>query len=152
MPEENGETAEAGEQNEQTETSNLPATQEELDRVIQKRLDRERARFSDYDQLKDQAQKVEGLQGELDAANQKLAEHAEREQHASLVSDVSKETGVPGDVLRGSTRDELVEHAEALKALTAHSQRVVIPNAGDAPEKKTSPESDFVGNLFGQGN
>ena len=59
---------------------------------------------------------------------QKLIERAEAaEQRAALLeaareidgwkSDIAKKTGVPADVLRGATLDELEEHAASLKAL-----------------------------------
>lgn len=52
MPE-NDNTADAGEQVQQEQAGfSAPSSQEELDRIIQKRIERERSKFADYDDLK----------------------------------------------------------------------------------------------------
>lgn len=134
-----------------------PQTQEELDRIIQKRLDRERSKFSDYNDLKataDQLQtKYDDASKQLNESLEKLSGYEAKEQRAAMVSEVSEATGLPAEAvesLGGTTVEDLTAQAERLKPFIG-SNRVVIPNAGDAPDKKTSPESDFVGNLFGQG-
>src|SRR5699024_11905975 len=60
MPE-NDETANAGEQDQTTEFK-APESQEELDRIIQKRIERERSRFSDYADLKAKAAQLDGIE------------------------------------------------------------------------------------------
>jgi hypothetical protein len=47
-----------------------PASQEELNRIIEKRLERERSKFGDYDDLKAKAARLD----EIEAANQTEAE------------------------------------------------------------------------------
>ena len=73
--------------------SKLELTQKELDAMIEKRLSKERAKFSDYDQLKEQAQQLptmkqqlEELQQQVEDANksadEKAKAQAERERKA----------------------------------------------------------------------
>ncbi len=49
----------------------------------------------------------------------KVKEYETREQIATWAKEVSEETDVPADLLRGSTKEELLAHAEQLKPLIA---------------------------------
>ena len=69
-------------------------SQEDLDRIIENRLMRERKKFADYDQLKEQASKVDTLQAKLDKAEAKVSEFKERDQIEQWKHDVAKETGL----------------------------------------------------------
>src|SRR5690606_21269358 len=52
----------------------LPATQDELNAIIAKRLERERAKFSDYDDLNVKASKVDEVEAARQAVIQALSE------------------------------------------------------------------------------
>jgi septal ring factor EnvC (AmiA/AmiB activator) len=120
-------TADAGEHTEQpVEDSGYkaPASQEELDRIIQARLDRERKKLpSDYDELRAKAAKL----AEIEEANKTEAEKtAERlaaaEKRAAeleakaIRAEVAAAKGVPFALLTGSTQEELEAAADALIA------------------------------------
>lgn len=120
-------TAEAGDTTEPTETENqfkAPATQEELDRIIQSRLARERKNIpTDYEDLKAKAAKL----AEIEAANQTEAEKAQARLEAAekraaeleiqaLRGEVANEKGVPVKLLAGSTREDLEAAADELIA------------------------------------
>ena len=63
---------------------------------------------------------------------------------------MAKETGVPADLLRGSTREEMTAHGKALaEFLTARSATPVIPTLGAVPETNQTTEQAFVKALFG---
>ena len=118
MPE-NDATAEAGEQNQ--DSFKAPQSQEELDRIIQKRLERERARFQDYDALKEKALKFDELEeskkSELEKANQRaqqLEQELEQARLTALRSEVAATKGVPANLLTGSNQEELEAAADAL--------------------------------------
>lgn len=66
-------------------------------------------------------------------------------------SSVSAETGVPADVLSGSTLEELQAHAEKLKPLLQASQRgPYVPGPGNTPSSPANGETGaFLGALFG---
>lgn len=132
MPE-NDATANAGEQGERTEQANLPTTQEEFDRVVQKRIERERARYADYDELKQAAGKLAELEGAQKTEQERLvgrAEAAERELEASryesLRLSVIARNEVPEKyqhLVRGTDEDELSEAAKAVAELVAESAK-----------------------------
>jgi hypothetical protein len=111
-----------------TEGFTAITTQEDLDRIITSRIARERDKYSDYDEYKAAAEKLKEIEeagkseaDKLKAANAeldaKLKAYEAKEKAAALAAEVSKETGIPAGALRGSTRDELVAHAETLKEL-----------------------------------
>ena len=69
-------------------------SQEDLDRIIENRLVRERKKFADYDQLKEQAGKIDSLRAKLEEAEAKVSECKVRDQIATWKHEVAKETGV----------------------------------------------------------
>ena len=123
-------------------------TQTELDSIINERLQRERSKYADYNALKEKADsydqyveankselqkaqdKAAALQKELDGMKQAAAEKAIKEK-------VAKETGVPVDLLTGSTEDECKAQAEAIKAFAKPS----YPNIRDAGEPSGTTKS-----------
>ncbi len=126
-------------------------SQEDLDRIIENRLVRERKKFADYDQLKEQASKVDTLQAKLDKAEAKVSEFKERDRIEEWKHDVAKETGVPVSVLRGSTLDDIKAHAESLKeVISSRPVAPVVPDQGDQPSSSVSSGQRFVRELFGR--
>jgi hypothetical protein len=90
---------------------------------------------------------VESEKGEL---AQKVQLFESKEARANLLAEVSQATGVPADLLRGETKEDLEAHAEVLKPLIKPSGPV-IPGQEKTPEKiQDSPTRAFVGKLFGQ--
>ena len=118
-------TADAGEQTETAadEAFAAPASQEELDRIIQARLDRERKKFGDYDELKKAADRLKALEEANKTEAEKTAERlAAAEKRAAeleakaLRAEVAAAKGVPFALLTGSTQEELEAAADALIA------------------------------------
>jgi ATPase subunit of ABC transporter with duplicated ATPase domains len=118
-------TATAGELTDETtdDTFASPASQEELDRIIQARLDRERKKFADYDELKKAAEKLSKLEeankteAEKAAARAEAAEKRAAELEAkALRAEVAASKGVPVALLTGGTQEELEAAADALIA------------------------------------
>ena len=116
-------TADAGEQtdNAAEDVFTAPASQEELDRIIQSRLDRERKKFADYDELKKSADRLAQLEEANKTEAQKTADRlAAAEKRAAelevkaLRAEVSAAKGVPVSLLTGSTQEELEAAADAL--------------------------------------
>jgi ATPase subunit of ABC transporter with duplicated ATPase domains len=132
-------TADAGESTatDAAESFKAPASQEELDRIIQSRLDRERKRFGDYDELKAKAEKLT----KIEEANKTEAEKAQARAEAAekraaeleakaLRAEVAAAKGVPVALLTGSTQEELEAAADALIAFRG--------------EQKTGPTSGLL--------
>lgn len=120
MPE-NDATADAGEQNQDKNTFKAPESQEELDRIIQKRIERVKSSYQDYDDLREKAARLDELEeskkSELEKANHR-AEQLEQELEQARIqvvrSDVAQAKGVPASLLSGSTQEELEASADAL--------------------------------------
>lgn len=109
-----------------------PATQEDLNRIVQNRVRKVEAKYADYDQIKAEAAKVSGLVAErddyksqLDTANAELATYKASEQKRTWANEVAQETGVPADVLRGETKEEMEAHAKTLEKYVKVSAPVV---------------------------
>lgn len=125
------------------ETSEKTFTQAEMDAIIGDRLKRERAKYSDYEDLKTKAaafdaaeeasksdlqkanERAESLQAELDAIKRSNQERELRER-------ISQETGVPSALLRGNSEEDLRAQAEAIKGYAQTATK--YPNVRDAGE------------------
>ena len=121
-------------ENETTEQQNLgeqyaksqeswkpPASQEDFDRMVADRLDRERRKFADYDELKTKATEYDKAQEAALTEQQKLAKRAEEAERRAaeaetkaLRAEVASTKGVPASALTGSTREEMEAAADAL--------------------------------------
>lgn len=100
-----------------------PANQDELNEIVEKRLARERAKYSDYSDVKAKAAKFDELEEEKKSELDKLASKATKAEQraiaaeqALLKSEVAREKGVPVALLTGSTKEELEAAADALIA------------------------------------
>lgn len=144
-------TADAGEQTGNVSDSGFkaPASQEELDRIIQARIARERKNIpTDYEELKAKAQKfAEWEESNKTEAEKALAraEAAEKRADAlaakALRAEVAATKGVPAALLTGSTQEELEAAADALiefrgeqKAAPSSSALGRVNNAGSSAD------------------
>lgn len=118
-------------------------TQEELDQIIQQRLERERktleTKYADYDSLKT---RIEELTNQLTDAKQKRTE-AEKQvadlQNAvraaeleTLKGNIAAETGIPFALrgrLQGTTEEEIRKDAEMLTGLIGEATKRATPPA-----------------------
>ena len=109
-------------------------SQDELNKVIGQRIAAVKSQFGDYDALKDKAAKfdaaeqasktdIEKATARAEAAEAKVAAFEAKEQRAAWAAEIVKDSKVPAAVLRGSTREELLEHFEQLKAGYAVEQQ-----------------------------
>ena len=143
-------TAEAGEQQPTEEQVNDSTfTQDDVNRIVQERLQREREKYSDYDELKTAAERAQELEAEKTTLAERVAEFEAKEEHSKLVAQVADDAGVPADALRGSTKEELDAHAEVLKSLMK-TTGPVIPGQEKRPNKvEDSEERKAARQLFG---
>jgi len=136
-------TADAGDSTEAdvADAFKAPASQEELDRIIEARIARERKKIpADYDELKAKAAKL----AEIEEANKTEAEKAQARAEAAekraieleakaLRAEVAAAKGVPVNLLTGSTQEELEAAADALIAFRG--------------EQKAGPTSGSLGRV-----
>lgn len=121
-------TAAAGEQNNEQSQGDgkgfeAITSQEDLDRILTQRLARERSKFADYDELKAKAAKLADIEESTKSEAQKTAERIAALEAANaeavskaLRAEVANAKGVPTELLKGSTQEELEASADALIA------------------------------------
>ena len=141
-------------------------TQEQVDQIVEKRLAKERGKYKDYDELKSKAMKLDEMENagksELDklkesnaALRKQIDDAAAEKQHAEWVSEVAKDKGVPAELLRGSTKDELEAHADLLQAaLHPASKPPQVRNQTGSPShqnnSKDAEELSYIHQLLGR--
>ena len=137
-------------------------SQDDFDALVKDRLARERAKFADYDQLKTRAEQAESAKAAAEAERDTLTQRASAAEQwktdreaadalATVRDEVAKAAGVPAAALRGTTKEELQAHAEALKPLL---RGPVLPDPGKTPDKSAAGDADeraAVAALFGAG-
>lgn len=100
-------------------------TQTELDQIVQDRLRREREKYTDYDSLKEKAQRLDQIEEDAKSELQKAQEKAERlqtelselkhnEEVRAIRDKVAHEKGVPASLLTGETEESCIEQAEGI--------------------------------------
>lgn len=121
-----------------------PATQADLDRIIENRLQRERAKYADYDQLKADSAKLgeavaerDDYKSQLDAANAELATLNKEKQVHTWAQEVAQEKGVPAELLQGDTKEEMEAYADVLSKYVNVSAPVVRSD-GRKPDNTAS--------------
>jgi hypothetical protein len=149
-------TADAGEHTDAAtdEVFAAPASQEELDRIIQSRLDRERKKFGDYEELKKAADRLAQLEEANKTESQKIADKlAAAEKRASelegkaLRAEVAAAKGVPVSLLTGSTQDELEAAADALIAFRGE-QKPAGPSSSSLNRVNSNTVKGSTGDQF----
>lgn len=125
-------------------------TQSEMEAILGERLAREKAKFSDYETLKDKASRFDQLEEASKTELQKAIERGDaletelkslkKAAEVRKIHDtVSAETGVPANLLTADTEEECRAQAEAILAFKGPQ---TYPTVRDAGETKT----DFKGN------
>ena len=121
-------------------------SQEQLDKVLSKRLERERAKYSDYEELKQKAAEAADSRSEVEKLHDRVKE-LEQERHQSAIeaakAKAASENGVPADLLVGDDTDAIEAHAKRLAeyvAAQAPSTGAYVKNVG-RDEGESSAES-----------
>lgn len=121
-------------------------TQAQVDAIVAERLGREKAKFADYDTLKEKADKYDAaeeanksdLQKAQDAAakaQQELADLKAANTAREMRAKVAKETGVPESLLSGDDETACRAQAQAIQDY-AKGTGVGFPNPKDGGEVK----------------
>lgn len=115
-------------------------TQAELDKIVQERLARDRARYADYDELKAKAEefgKFEETKNELQRKTAELQTELDgmkKQESIRLMREkVAKETNIPANLLTGETEDECKMQAQNILDFAKPS----YPNVRDGGETHT---------------
>jgi len=122
-------------------------TQEELDRIVGERLQRERAKYADFEALKEKAAKFDAVEEAQKSELQKATERAEALQkeldilkHADSVREirnkVATETGVPASLLNADDEEGCKVQAKAILEFAKPQGYPVVKDSGEV--RKTS--------------
>lgn len=103
-------------------------TQAEVNAIVTDRLNRERAKYADYDDLKAKAAQLDTTRAQLDELN---AAAAQRDMRAR----VAAATGVPAELLTGDTEEACTAQAQAALKFA----RPAYPNVRDGGEPRHAP-------------
>lgn len=125
------------------------SSQEALDKIVQTRLARERAKFeplqSENEELKRKLADAGKASDELGTVRGRVSEleaNLASEQAANLRHTVAAETGVPFSLLTGSSKEELEASAKAIQDY----RNAGVPNGAYVPTEgratDTTPKSD----------
>lgn len=128
-------------------------SQEDFEKRLGTRLQRERAKFADYDDVKAKASKFDELEQQKKAELERIAEERDsnksRAQEAELARDrleIALEKGLTktqAKRLVGSTREELEADADELLADLAPKARSPRPNPAQSGGNAT-PQGDWL--------
>ena len=144
MPE-TTDTANAGDT---TDTDATTFTQDDVNRIVQERLVREREKFQGFDDYKAAAERLDAVEAEKTALAEQVATFQAEQERAALVADVANTAKVPADALRGTTREELEAHAEVLKSLLKPTGPVIPGQETHPSSVVADPMREFARGLF----
>ena len=148
-------TAAEGQQTERT------FTQAEMNAIITDRLNRERAKYADYDALKEKATQFDAAQEAGKTELQKATERAEKLQQQvdalnsanalrEIRAKVSAATGVPAELLSGDTEESCKAQAEAILKFAKPTGYPSVKDGGEPRNKPTGSTSQQFTDWFNQ--
>lgn len=144
------EQPEAKEQQQEPKDSTF--TQADVDRIVKERIERERKRFADYDDLKAKA-------GEKATAEERLAELEKRYADAEVratKANIASEYGISAEdrdlFLTGEDEETLTAQAKRLADRDSERKKRNnhVPNEGSNPSPPNDDRRDFVRRLTGR--
>lgn len=129
-------------------------TQEAFDAAIKERIERERAKFADYDGIKADAAakdaelaKVRAKLAKLEDAEKKRAAEAAM---ADIKAKVSAATGVPAACIAGDDEESMTAFANAVSEYAKKPAAPRVPSSGSfASAGGEDDKKRFIADLFG---
>lgn len=145
------------ETNTATETQERTFTQAELNSIIEGRLKKESAKYSDYEALKEKASKFDEMEeakkSELQKANEKadalqkqIDEMVKSNNIRTMREKVAKETGIPVELLNAENEEACIAQAKSILAFKNDVAYPTVKDGGEAtaPTPKQSTEQQFA--------
>lgn len=137
------------------ESQNRTFTQEEVNAIVGKRLAEEKGKFADYEALKAKASKFDEMEEANKTELQKATERAnaleselngfKKAEEARLMREkVAKDTGIPSNLLTGSTEEECKAQAEAIKAYANPNGYPKLKDGGEIPKPTGTAKEQFA--------
>lgn len=114
------------------------AVKERTAGAVKERVDRANRQKRELSAQKDE------LAGQVASLTAELEGYRKKEQQRAMAEAVSEETGVPAEVLRGGTEEEMRAHAESLKAYIGKPSAPYVGSDGFAAEVTESNDGDWL--------
>lgn len=130
-------------------------TQEEFDTAIRERLQREREKYADYEELKGQVTSLQGqvtaLTGERDALNQKVKGYETN----SVKMRIAQELGIPSAMaerLTGETEEDIRKDAQSMANIfkTVQGPAPLYDNNPPAANESDAALTEMLHSLRGE--
>ena len=127
-------------------------TQADVDRIVRERVQRERAKYADYDALKAKAEGAKTVEDRL-AEMEKRTAAAEA---SALRSDVAARHGISAEdrdlLLTGTDAETLEAQAKRIAEASERKKKAnIVPREGSNPKASGGDEErEFVRKLFGR--
>lgn len=136
-------------------------TQDEVNAIVGKRLAEEKSKFADYDVLKAKADKFDEAEEASKTELQKATERAnnleselnafkEAEKLRTLRETVAKDTGIPANLITGTTEDECKAQAEAIKAYATPNGYPRVKDKGEVTNTPNASARAQFAEVMGQ--
>lgn len=94
--------------------------------------------------------KDEAVKQAVEPLKARLKAFEREDQMRNWKQKVTDETGIPAELLRGETLDELQSHGKALSEfLQDQVKGPVVPNVGEVPQREVSSSLQVIRSLFG---
>ena len=129
-------------------------TQADVDRIVKERVQRERAKYADYDELKTKA-------GEKVTADERIAaleREVEQSKREALRRRVQAAHGIADEdadlFLTGTDEETLTAQAKRLSARESERKQTnnIVPREGNTPTAGADPIREFARELFKPGD
>lgn len=115
------------------ETSGKTFTQEDLDKIVEQRLSRERKKFSDYEDLKAKAAKADELEAEKLSELEKAQKRADDAEAALETLKATAKSEALKSAIREAARDAGADPASVLDALQGSASDLLELDADGKP-------------------
>ena len=130
-------------------------TQEEVNAIVGKRLAEEKGKYSDYEEIKAKAAKFDEAEEANKSELQKATERANNleaelngmkkaEEIRQMKEKIANETGIPANLINGTTEEECKAQAEAIKAFATPSGYPKLKDGGEIPKPAGTAKDQFA--------
>lgn len=97
-------------------------TQDEVNAIVTERLNRERAKYADYNDLKAKAEQCDAVQAQLDELNRAAA-------RKEMLARVTAATGCPAELLTEETEEAYVAQTRAVAIVGTATEAAINDNS-----------------------
>ena len=132
----------------QAEATSKTFTQAEVDAIVRERLARDRAKYADYNEIKEKAEQFDRIeeanktelqkaQERAEALGKELADIKRSNEIRDMRAKVAQEKGIPANLLTSDTEEECVAQADMILAF---AQPNTYPTVKDVGEVVVTPK------------